>query len=194
MIGGVGVRDFLARRQKAQNDQERAGLLEIFATVIGICVGAAGLATLFVPDLAADEPPAKTVEMSVRSVNTRIRHDEFVRLEAPATELKGDDRREVGNVVWLQFHIVGYRGTKLRLQWGSFEHRVGGALIAATSATTEFTPPRDDVVHFQPVWVGYPNVNFRVEFRLLLQRTGQLLEMAKTDEMNGALPRYACRT
>ena len=49
-------------------------------------------------------------------------------------------------------------------------------------------------MHFQPVWVGYPNVNFHVEFRLLLRRTGQLLEMAKTDEMNGALPRYACRT
>ncbi len=190
VAGGALVRWYRSRRPSA-GGKEKIGLLEVVATIVGICAGVTGLVSWVAPDLVAHAEPPKQAEMTVQSVNARIRHDRFVKTESQRTALHGNDRREVGNVIWLDLHLLGYRGTKLRLQWGSFAQR---ALIAATTEYTTFTPPTDDVVQFQPVWVGYPNTQFRVELRLMLDKTGQVIQMAKTGEMNGKVPRYACRT
>jgi hypothetical protein len=189
VLGGFVIR----RRSEGADAKPGPGLLEVVATVIGLCATATGLLTWFAPDLAARATPASKAEMTVQSVNTRIAHGEFVANEERGTRLRGTDRRGVGNVIWLNLHLVGYRGKELTLQWGSFEHHMGGGLIAATSAKTTFTPPRDDVVQFLPVWVGYPNVRFRVEFRLLQDDGGHVVQMAETGPMTGALPRYACQ-
>ena len=109
VLGGFVIR----RRSKGAEAKPGPGLLEVVATVIGLCATATGLLTWFAPDLAARATPASKVEMEVQSVNTRIAHGEFVANEERTTRLHGTDRREVGNVIWLNLHLVGYRGKEL---------------------------------------------------------------------------------
>ena len=131
--------------------------------------------------------------MEVRTVNARITRAEFARrlqVEPPRSSV---DRREVGNVIWLQLGLAGYRGDRLDLQWGSYETKPGGPLVAATTHTTpvEVSDDSDEQTLFQPVWVGYPSLKrFHVQFRLL--QDGQVREIASTGPMRGNLARYAC--
>jgi hypothetical protein len=103
------------------------------------------------------------------------------------------DRLEIGNVVWLETHLTGYRNTKLILQWALFEAGEDSALIPATEQIR--TVPIDDSsdVHseIRPIWVGSPRVRrFRAEFRLLDH--GQVRQIASTGPMRGITYRYAC--
>ena len=103
------------------------------------------------------------------------------------------DRLEIGNVVWLELRLTGYRDTSMQLQWALFYAGAGRSLIAATEQ--EGTIPVDDSsdVHsqFLPIWIGSPRVpRFRVEFRLLDH--GQVRQIASTGAMRGITYRYAC--
>ena len=104
------------------------------ATIVAICAGVAGLAAQFVPGVGVDDAPAPEATMEVRTVNARVTRAEFARrlqVEPPRSSV---DRREVGNVIWLQLGLAGYRGERLDLQWGSYETKPGGPLVAATDA------------------------------------------------------------
>ena len=167
-------------------------LLEVVATIVAICAGVAGLAAQFVPGVGVDDEPAPAATMEVRTVNARITREEFARRIGAPPPRRSIDRREVGNVVWLQLQLKGYRGRRLDLQWGSYENKGGGALIAATTHQThiDVSPDSDEQSRFQPVWVGYPGLAFKVQFRLL--DGGEVREIAGTGPMNGTRPRYAC--
>lgn len=185
---------YVIRRRSASSQEDRtpASLLEVVATIVAICAGVAGLAAQFVPGVGVDDAPAPSATMDVRTVNARITREEFAQRIGTPVPGASIDRREVGNVIWLHLKLKGYRGRRLDLQWGSYESKGGGALIAATTHKTrlEVSADSDEQSRFQPVWVGYPGLAFKVQFRLLDR--GEVREIAGTGPMNGTRPRYAC--
>jgi hypothetical protein len=187
---------YAVRRHRAPRGEGASAppsLLEVVATIVAICAGVAGLVAQFVPGVGAREKTSPEATMTVRAVNARITRAEFaesIRIKPPGDRL---DQREVGNVIWLQLHLKGYRGKPLVLQWGSHEVKPGGSLVAATTYNTRFrvSADSDEQTRIQPVWVGYPNLEkFRVQFRLLDH--GEVRELASTEGMSGRLARYAC--
>ena len=190
VVGAYAVR---RRRSPGPEGQAPPSLLEVVATIVAICAGVAGLAAQFVPGVGVDDAPAPAASIDVRTVNARVTREEFARRIGAPIPRAGLDRREVGNVVWLQLRLKGYRGRRLDLQWGSYETKVGGSLIAATThrSRIDVSEDSDEQTRFQPVWVGYPGVRFKVQFRLL--ERGEVREIASTGPMRGHLPRYACR-
>jgi hypothetical protein len=98
-------------------------------------------------------------------------------------------KREIGNVVWLELRLSGYRRRELSVRWSEFDQK---RLIPGTSKSTPLATGDSDVqTVFLPVWVGYPNrETFEVRFRLL--DGGQARQLAKTDTMPTAMYRYAC--
>ena len=187
---------YTVRRRGAPgpHGQPPPSLLEVVATIVAICAGVAGLAAQFVPGVGVEDAPAPEAAMDVRTVNARVTRDEFARRLRVAPPHSRLDRREVGNVIWLQLELAGYRGQRLDLQWGSYETKPGGPLVAATTHTTPIavSEDSDEQTLFQPVWVGYPSLKrFHVQFRLL--QAGQVREIASTGPMRGNLARYACR-
>jgi hypothetical protein len=153
-----------------------------------------------------DHPPP-AVHMTVREVHARITHGAYadkmrgVRSAAPAVSAaalgranaRSLDRLEIGNVVWLELRLTGYRDTRVHLQWALFEPEAGGSLIPNTEHVGELPVDDNSDVHseFLPIWVGSPRVpSFRVEFRLL--DGGQVRQIASTKEMRGVTYRYAC--
>ena len=190
VVGAYAVR---RRRSPGPEGQAPPSLLEVVATIVAICAGVAGLAAQFVPGVGVDDAPAPAASIDVRTVNARVTREEFARRIGAPVPRTGLDRREVGNVVWLQLRLKGYRGRRLDLQWGSYETKAGGSLIAATThrSRIDVSEDSDEQTRFQPVWVGYPGVQFKVQFRLL--ERGEVREIASTGPMRGHLPRYACR-
>jgi hypothetical protein len=186
---------YTIRRARAPGPGGRppASLLEVAATIVAICAGVAGLAAQFVPGVGVEDAPAPAATMDVRTVNARITRGEFARRIGATRPRSRLDRREVGNVIWLQLQLAGYRGQALDLQWGSYETKPGGPLVAATTHTIpiEVSDESDEQTLFQPVWVGYPSLKrFHVQFRLL--KDGQVREIASTGPMRGDVARYAC--
>ena len=195
VCAALGLGAFAIRHRKSQSaaGQPPPSLLEVTATIVAICAGVAGLAAQFVPGVGVDDEPAPAATMQVRTVNARITREEFARrvgVEPPGSPL---DRREVGNVIWLQIQLRGYRGRRLGLQWGSYETKPGAPLVAGTTydAPIEVSEDSDEQTLFQPIWVGYPSLKrFHVQFRLL--QRGEVREIASTGPMRGNLARYAC--
>jgi len=190
----VAVAYTLRRHRNAgKAGQAPPSLLEVAATIVAICAGVAGLAAQFVPGVGVEEAPPPSATMDVRTVNARVTREEFARRIGATPPRSRLDRREVGNVVWLQLKLAGYRGEALDLQWGSYETKPGGPLVAAT---THEIPIRvgedsDEQTLFQPVWVGYPSLRrFHVQFRLLQE--GEVRELTSTGPMRGDVARYAC--
>ncbi|HMJ34345.1 MAG TPA: hypothetical protein VK501_10535 [Baekduia sp.] len=104
------------------------------------------------------------------------------------------DRLEIGHVVWLELQFTGYRGRKLRLQWGLFGPGAGSSLIPGTERYIGLDVDDGSDVHskFLPIWLGTPRrERFRAEFRLLDH--GEVRQMARTGDMRGVTFRYACR-
>ncbi len=78
----------------------------------------------------------------------------------PRTNLGRCDRREIGNVVWLELGLSGYRRRPLTTQWSEFDRTPENTktLIPGTSRTAPLrTGDTDLQTFFLPVWVGYPN-------------------------------------
>jgi hypothetical protein len=175
---------------------EPASLLEVVATVVGILAGVGGIAAAFVPGVAPHQRPSPAATMRVEAINARVTRFEFARSLGLDDTMNSVDRREVGNVIWLQMHLTGYRDTRLVLQWGSYDisRGPGGPLVAATVKDgLRIQPESDDLSVIEPIWVGYPDVKrFRVGFRLLDR--AQVRELASTGAMIGDVPRYQCRS
>jgi hypothetical protein len=132
--------------------------------------------------------------MEVRAVDARITRQEFADRLGLAQDDSELNRREVGNVIWLQIHLKGYRGRTLTLSYGSYETKPGAPLVASTTRTTPITVSDDshEQTRFQPVWVGYPSLKrFHVQFQLLEDEA--VREIAKTGPMRGDRARYACK-
>jgi hypothetical protein len=169
------------------------GALDNVSAVVAIVAAVATLAVQLVPGVAAHEHPSPQAGMQVRDVDPRITRGDYASaLHIPQAPVPLD-RREIGNVVWVQLHLEHYGGQDVNLQWGSYDLDNGEALIpgSANHLSIKVNHDSDDLSVFQPIWVGYPrNARFQVRFRLLDR--GGLRELASTGPMKGALYRYAC--
>ena len=180
------------RRRRRRGASEPRDLLETSSTLIAILGGVAGLAVQFVPGIGIDRPPAPDALMEVREVHARITHGEYADKTRSAERLSRADRREIGNVVWLELQVKGYREKRLGLQYGLYRPRAGGALVPGTAREIDLKPERQDVeTSFLPIWVGYPKEGaFQAQFRLI--EAGQVRQMAATGPMRGSQQRYTC--
>ncbi len=95
---------YTLRRHRAAGttDQASPSLLEVVATIVGICAGVAGLAAQFVPGVGVDDAPSPSASIEVRTVNARVTRGEFARRVHARPPRSALDGREVGNVIWLQ--------------------------------------------------------------------------------------------
>jgi hypothetical protein len=186
VVAGIA---FAVRRRRGASPAR--GPLESVATVVGILGVIAGLAVQFVPGVGVREAPAPAVKVAVSDVNPRITQAEY----ADKTHSKRpsrEDRREVGNVIWLEIHLEGYRDKELKLQYALFDPDAGGALLPGTAVTVPVPRQGADVeTQFLPIWVGYPlSERFEAAFRVLDGRRVQAL--AATGKMKASKYRYSC--
>jgi hypothetical protein len=116
-------------------------ILEGIGTMVAICVGLAGIVTTMVPGATMDKRPERAVSMTVRDVKPRITRGEYldkVLVRTPDADdldnagLSRTDLKEIGNVVWLNIHLDGFKGSPLELQYGSYDWN-GEALLPGTS-------------------------------------------------------------
>jgi len=168
------------------------GTLETVATVVGILGGVAGLAVQFVPGVGVQERPAPAATMAVSDVNARITHLEYTR-ETNGEELAPEDELEVGNVIWLEIHLEGYRDKLPSLQYALYDPDAGRALLPGTPAEVRLRRVDADAeTRFVPIWVGHPqSKRFQAAFRLLDSERVQAF--AETGEMRASRYRYSCR-
>lgn len=186
--------------RKSAAEARRPGLLEGVAGLVAICTGLAGLAAQFVPSAAVKDRPAKATTLLVRDVKQRITRNEYLsKMDlSPADWAKvrrkfsPADLEELGNVVWLEIGLTGFKDQRVWLQYGLYDLDARGALLPATQRTVALTQPEHDAqTTFYPAWVGYPrSARFKAEFRLL--DSNGLQELAATRPMNGTRFRYAC--
>jgi hypothetical protein len=130
--------------------------------------------------------------MKVREVHSRITHGAYATKLRDVAGMSTLDRRQIGNVVWLELRFTGYSDTKLILQTTLFQPGPGEPVIPGTDTRTPIAIGDGDVhTQFLPVWVGLPRVDtFRAEFRIIDGR--EVRQIASTHEMKGAVYRYAC--
>jgi hypothetical protein len=180
------------RRRRRRSSSQPRDALETISTVIAIVGGVVGLAVQFVPGIGIDDPPPPEAHMDVREVHARITHGEYADKTRSAGGLSRADRREIGNVVWLELDLKGYRDKRLGLQYGLYRPSAGGALVPGTAREIDLTTERQDVESsFLPIWVGYPKEGrFQAQFRLI--QNGQVRQMTATGQMRGSQQRYTC--
>jgi hypothetical protein len=177
--------------------RESRDSLETVSTVVALISAVVGLALTFVPGIAIDQPPPPDAQMTVRQAHARITHGEYARKVHSRERLDTADKREVGNVIWLELRLVGYRDKPLRLQYGAYRARAGGALLPGTTREIKLGSDRDDVeTMVVPVWIGYPRrtnglKRFQAQFRLIDPRD-QILKLARTGPMGASEFRYVC--
>lgn len=184
----------LAYAVRRRRDPSSArGSLESVATVVGILGGIAGLAVQFVPGVGAHEKPAVSATMAVRDVNARIPHVEYAR-KVNSDLPRPEDRREVGNVVWLEIRLEGYRDKDPVLQYGLYDSGAGAGdtLLPGTAVVVPIPHGDEDIeTQFVPIWVGYPlSEKFKAAFRLL--DGDRVQAIAETDRMKASKYRYSC--
>ena len=186
--------------RKSAAEARRPGVLEGVAGLVAICTGLAGLAAQFVPSAAVRDRPAKATTLLVRDVKQRITRNEYLsKMDLTPAEwakvrrkFSPADLEELGNVVWVEIGLTGFKDQPVNLQYGLYDLDARGALLPGTARNVELTQPEhDDQTMFYPAWVGYPrSAHFKAEFRLL--DSNGLQELAATRPMNGTLIRYAC--
>jgi hypothetical protein len=195
VIGGVIVLAAFAwllwRFRDHWRTGERKGLLDIAGAFIAICAGVAALAAQFIPGVGVHDDPPPELTMAVTQVHARVRHQSYVDVMSE-TRRKGFDPLEIGNIVWLQMGVKGYKDKKLSLQWAEYNLDSGGALLRDTADHRPLDPTHDTEIRFEPVWVGYPRSGrFQVQLRVL-DDAGRVIGMARTGEMRGTQYRFAC--
>ena len=185
----AGIAYWVRRRRGPSTPR---GSLESVATVVGILGAIAGLAVQFVPGVGVHETPAPAAKMTVRDINARIPRLEYAKKVKSKKLPKGEDRREVGNVIWLEVRLEGYRDKNVFLQYGLYDPGAGNALLPGTAVVTEIPHGDADVeTHFVPIWVGYPlSPKFQAAFRLL--DGDRVQAVAETDNMRTSKYRYRC--
>jgi hypothetical protein len=169
----------------------RKGLIDLLGATVAICTGVAALAAQFVPGVGVRDTPPPELTMAVTQVHARVQHGSYanaVRESVP----RALDRLEIGNVVWLQLGLKGFKDERLVLQWAEYNLDTGGALLPDTEGRRALAIEHDNETRFEPVWVGYPRSGrFQVQLRVL--QDGQVQGMARTGEMRGTQYRYGCR-
>jgi hypothetical protein len=204
VVGGALLFLLLASvlRLKGKRIGGNSGTLEGIATFVAICGGLAALAAQFIPSARVDRPPPERAAMAVRDVKPRITHGEYLAKMGALTKsmtgrkggLKRIDRDEVGNVVWLQITLEGFKGRDLSLQYASYElGDRGDALLLSSFKPIALKPPSHEVeTYFYPAWIGYPrSKRFNAEFRLI-EDHGGVQQFAETGPMRGTDFRYVC--
>jgi hypothetical protein len=185
---------FVIRRRRAAPGASPPprGRLESVAALVAICAGLAGLAVQFIPGVGVREHPPPDAKMTVREVHARITRGEYAHRTGANVGLGRQDRREVGNVVWLELELKGYTDRQPVLQYGLYDPVIGGALLPGTEKQIDLNLENRDVQSvFVPIWIGYPkSQRFEAQFRLL---EGQRVrQMTSTGKLPGTDFRYAC--
>jgi hypothetical protein len=169
------------------------GPLEVTATVVAIFGGLAGLVVQFVPGARVDPPPITETTLKVREVHARITRGEYARKTgAEVGRIPEIDRREVGDVIWLEIGLTGYREKRPRLQYALYNPDRSGTLLPATGQTVDLRVEDSDAQTLVvPVWVGFPSSDrFQAKFRLL---DGEVVrQIAATGKLSSSPYRYAC--
>ncbi|HEX2084970.1 MAG TPA: hypothetical protein VHF89_04755 [Solirubrobacteraceae bacterium] len=184
---------YVVRRVRGPLTPRDKSPLELLSMVVALLVGLAGLGIQFIPGLGVRDRPAPEATMDVRQVHARVQYASFVRAVDDARRPQTPyDRRELGNVVWVELRLEGYRGKDLVLDWAEYNIDSGGALLPDTEGRRRLDVEHDVEARFEPVWVSYPRRGrFQVQFRLL-DEGGQVRAMARTGPMRGTEQRYAC--
>ena len=190
----VALAAFAIRRRRSSKHATQAprGPLETVATIVGVVGAIAGLAIQLFPGIGINEQPPPEATMKVRDVQARITRGEYASRIHVAVE-KAIDKREVGNVVWLEIGLQGYAGKHAILQYALFDPQAGGPLLPDTERKVPLTvEDKDTQTSFVPIWVGYPkSKKFSAQFRLL-EGNSQVRQIASTQAMRGSTYRYAC--
>jgi hypothetical protein len=166
------------------------GLLETISAVVAIAGTLVAIAGQFV-----SEPPPAAAKMTVRDVLPRITRSEYARrTDTDRSTIRPLDRLEVGNVVWLEIRLEGYRGKRLDLQYATYnlDPAAPGTLLRGTDNRVRLRVADDDTqTSFVPIWVAYPkSKRFEAQFRLIDGR--EVRQLAVTGRMKGSAYRYAC--
>src|SRR5215204_5654271 len=183
----------LNHRRTAKDVRTPVGPLEISATLVAIISGVAGLVAQFIPGVGAQESPPAEARLAVREVLARITRGEYAeKTEASMAGIPSIDRREVGQVVWLEVGLKGYRDKEPELQYALYDPDRGGSLLVGTDRTVELqVEDSDSQTLVVPIWVGYPSSErFQARFRLLDGRA--VRQVAATEPLRKAKYRYAC--
>ena len=193
--GGVAL---VVRWRRSRRDRrESRDPLETASTMLAAIGTVVGLVLTFFPSLGADAPPPPSAQMETRMAHARITRGEYVKKLRVSQHLSAEDKREVGNVVWLRLQLESYSDKPLRVQYGTYTKQFGGALLPGTTREVDLGSERGDVeTTFVPIWVGHPRwtpdlPTFSAQFRLI-DPQGQILEMARTGPMATAQLRYVC--
>ena len=185
---------FIVRRRRAVPGASLPprGTLETVAALVAICAGVAGVAVQTIPGIGVREQPSPEAKMTVREVHARITRGEYAQRTRAGVKLSPQDRREVGNVVWLELNLSGYADRQPLLQYGLYDPVIGGALLPGTEKQIRLTPEDRDVqTLFVPIWIGYPkSQRFEAQFRLVERQ--RVRQMASTGKLPGTDFRYAC--
>jgi hypothetical protein len=166
------------------------GLLETISAVVAIAGTLVAIAGQFI-----SEPPPAAATMTVRDVLPRITRSEYAkRTDADRSTIRPLDRLEVGNVVWLEIRLEGYRGKRLDLQYATYnlDPAAPGTLLRGTDNRVRLRVADDDTqTSFVPIWVAYPkSKRFEAQFRLI--DGAEVRQLAVTGRMKGSAYRYAC--
>lgn len=183
----------LNHHRTARNVRTAVGPLEISATLVAIVSGVAGLAAQFIPGVGAEESPPAEARLAVREVLARITRGEYAeKTGAGLAEIPQIDRREVGQVFWLEVGLKGYRDKRPQLQYALYDPDRGGALLVGTGTTVGLkVEDSDSQTLVVPIWVGYPSSKrFQARFRLL--DGGAVRQIAATGALPTSSHRYAC--
>jgi hypothetical protein len=188
--GALAVAAVAYRLRSRRGATAPRGSLELVATLVGILGGIAGIAVQFVPGVGVHDAPTPTATMAVRDINTRITHGEYAR-KTNGRMPQGEDRREVGNVIWLEVRLEGYADKRPALQYASY-NTDRGQLLPGTAAQVPLPDGDAEVeTHFVPIWIGYPlSERFEAGFRLL--DGNRVQAVAETGRMKASRYRYAC--
>ena len=96
-------------------------------------------------------------------------------------------------MAYVEVHLTGYRGRRLRLRWGLSEARRDGRRLPSTDHVTELAVPQraDSINFFLPVWISLPKTSFEIRF-YLSDRSSALLQLATSAPLRGSHYRYEC--
>ena len=183
----------LNHHRTARDVRTAVGPLEISATLVAIVSGVAGLAAQFIPGVGAEESPPAEARLAVREVLARITRGEYAqKTGAGLAEIPQIDRREVGQVFWLEVGLKGYRDKEPHLQYALYDPDRGGSLLVGTGTTVALNvEDTDNQTLVVPIWVGYPSSkHFQARFRLL--DGGAVRQIAATQALPTSNHRYAC--
>jgi hypothetical protein len=193
---GIAISAYVMRRRRAAvvgASREPRGVLEVVATLVAVFGGLVGLAGQFGARIGPEESPPPEATVSVREIHPRVTRGEYATKTNSTVRLSLEDQREVGNVIWLEIHLTGYRDRKPKVQWGLYDADAGEVLLPTTAKQTDLKVESADVqTLILPIWVGYPqSARFKAQFRLL--ERDRVRQMASTGLMRGSKYRYACK-